>query len=176
MSAASKTRSAPVLLLAVLSGLSIVQHAWYWPQLPETVASHFGPNGQPDGWMSRASATTMMCGVQIGLPLFLVTIGALTGRLPNHMINMPHRDYWLHPDRRDQSLAWMSRMLQWIALFSFAFLAFLAHLTFLANTRGGALDMTSFLSALALYLAAVLIIAGRSLWRFRLPESERRLN
>lgn len=35
--------------------LAILQAAWYYPQLPEMVASHFGVSGKPDGWMSRQS-------------------------------------------------------------------------------------------------------------------------
>ena len=43
-----------VIYLGLLS-LAILQAAWYYPRLPETVASHFSGSGIPDGWMSKQS-------------------------------------------------------------------------------------------------------------------------
>lgn len=50
-----------IILLPILFGLAV------WEQLPEQIATHWGPNGQPDGWSSKASAVFFM-------PLFLVAI------------------------------------------------------------------------------------------------------
>ena len=46
-----------VIIWAVLLGLGIGQAIWAYPRLPDQVASHFGYNGQPDGWMSRGVFT-----------------------------------------------------------------------------------------------------------------------
>lgn len=89
--------------------LSLGQHAWYWPQLPDRVATHFGIDGQPNDWMSRTSSTLMLCGIQLGLPLFLAGVMSLANRLPDSMINIPHREYWLHPDRRAATSLWRFR-------------------------------------------------------------------
>jgi uncharacterized membrane protein len=43
------------VLLAILVGLAILQAVYYYPRLPDTVASHFGLWGNPDGWMSKQS-------------------------------------------------------------------------------------------------------------------------
>ncbi len=53
--------SSVIILLPILFGLAV------WEQLPEQIATHWGPNGQPDGWSSKASAVFFM-------PLFLVAI------------------------------------------------------------------------------------------------------
>jgi hypothetical protein len=37
-------------LVACLIVVAIVQNAWYWPQLPQRVATHFGIDGQPNAW------------------------------------------------------------------------------------------------------------------------------
>ena len=87
-------------ILAGLMVVSVVQHVWYFPQLPERVATHFGIDGQPNDWMSRTAATLLLAAVQLGVPLFLVGVTSLARRMPNSMINIPHKDYWLHPDRR----------------------------------------------------------------------------
>ena len=53
-----------VALLPMLAGLLL------WNQLPETIAVHFGANGEPDGWSSRAMAV-------FGLPAFIAGVNVL---------------------------------------------------------------------------------------------------
>lgn len=48
-----------VILLPLLAGLVL------WNRLPESVAIHFGPDGQPDGWSGKAFAVFFM-------PLFIL--------------------------------------------------------------------------------------------------------
>ena len=45
----------------------------------------------------------------------------------------------------------------------------MGHLTFIANKSGGGLHVGMFLTAPGVFLTCVFTIAGRSLWRFRLP-------
>ena len=165
------SRSLPVTIVGILTVVSVLQHAWYWTQLPAEVATHYGIDGQPNDWMSRTIATLMLCGFQIGIPFFLIAVTSLASRLPNSMVNIPHRQYWLHPDRRSATLAWMSSMMGWIAVMSAIFMIIIGHLTFLANMAGSGLDVRFFLVSLGTYLSGVFIIAGRSLWHFRLPSS-----
>ena len=32
---------------------AVLQMVYFWPRMPERMASHFGISGKPDGWMSR---------------------------------------------------------------------------------------------------------------------------
>jgi uncharacterized membrane protein len=50
-----------IVLLPILVGVA------YWDELPEQIATHWGPSGEPDGWSSKAVAVFL-------LPLFLVVI------------------------------------------------------------------------------------------------------
>ena len=159
--------------VALLVVVVVGQHAWYWPQLPERVATHFGVDGKPNDWMSRAAATVLLASIQLGLPLFLIFVNFLAGRLPDSLLNIPNREYWLAPERRVATLDHMGRMIDWIAILAAAFLFVLSHLTFLANRDGTALNLPAFISALALFLFAVFAIAGYSLMRFKLPSNQR---
>ena len=165
----SATRA--IVILVVLTIVSVVQHAWYWPQLPDRVATHWGIDGQPNDWMTRTAATLTLCGLQIGVPLFLVAVTSLASRLPDSMINIPNRDYWLHSDRRSATLFWMNQMLAWIAVLTSLFMIGIGHLTFVANKTGSGLHVGFFVAALGAYLACVFSIAGSSLFHFRLPRS-----
>ena len=53
--------SSAVLLLPVLIGLLL------WNQLPERMVTHWGLDGQPDGWSSRTF-------VVFGMPLLLLAL------------------------------------------------------------------------------------------------------
>lgn len=149
---------AAMLLLGV-SGLGLIQHIWYWTQLPEVVATHFGPNGQPNDWMSKSAATLLLCVFQIGLPWAFLMLAALLHRFPNWSINVPHREYWLHPDRRDATLARVTSMLSWLAVLTSLFIMVMSHLTFQANMAGGGLNLPVFGVALATYLVVTVVMA-----------------
>ena len=121
--------------------------------------------------MTRTSATVTLCGLQIGMPLFLVAVTWLASRLPDSMMNIPNREYWLHPDRRFATLQWMNRMMAWIAVLTSLFMIGIGHLAFMANRTGDRLHVFNFVGALVAYLAGVFSIAGSSLFRFRMPRS-----
>ena len=44
-----KTELLPLLLILAAWGLA----AWYWPLLPDPMPTHWGTDGQPDGWMPK---------------------------------------------------------------------------------------------------------------------------
>lgn len=50
-----------IVLLPILVGVA------YWDELPEQIATHWGPSGEPDGWSSKAVAV-------FAVPLFLTAI------------------------------------------------------------------------------------------------------
>lgn len=168
-------RGSPTLLIGLVACsfvVAIVQNAWYWQQLPPRVATHFGIDGQPNAWMSRNGATATMLASQIGLPLFLSGLGASLGWLPVSLINIPNRQYWFEPQRRESTIRYMRRLLMFIALLTSLFLMWLSHLTFRANMSGSGLPLRDATGGLLLFLIGVFSTIGRSLWRFRRPSLE----
>lgn len=157
------------LMLATLIALSVFQHAWYWPQLPERVATHFGIDGKPNDWMSRSASTIVFLVLQSGVPIFLLGMTSLAFRMPTSMLNIPNREYWLQPERRSATIAHMSSMMTWIAVLTSLFMTIIGHLTFMANKTGNGLNLPLFFSALVIFLIAIFTIAGRSMWHFRMP-------
>jgi signal transduction histidine kinase len=83
--------------------------------LPPHVASHFNFYGDADGWMARETMLLLMGAVGAGLPLFIVASVFLTQFLPNSVINLPNRDYWLSPERRASTHRWLLSSAQWMA-------------------------------------------------------------
>jgi uncharacterized membrane protein len=157
--------------IAFWTSLALLQNAWYYPRLPERVAIHFNAAGKADSWGSKSHATLLMLGLQIFLPSFLLLTSQLTRSLPIHCINLPHREYWLAPQRKEATVASMERFLWWIAMATSLWILVVNHLTFVANVSGENLSLILFLIGLAIYMAIVLCLAGRLVWRFRLPPS-----
>jgi len=157
-------------LLFVAGALTIVQVLWFAAKLPDPVASHFGPNGQPDSWTSRTSFLAMHVLLQLGMAGFMLGIAYGMKWIPESLLNMPHKEYWLHPDRRDVSLRKNASMLILIAGLTGVFLNVVFQLVCETNIREQQPISTGVLSfALAIYLFAVFSVAGYALWSFRLP-------
>lgn len=105
---------ATIVCLASHVALAIALAATY-PMLPERVASHFDVAGLPNGWMTRSSymATYALIGGMVQSSMAGVFF--FIDRFPTASINMPHRDYWLAPERRPETFAWIRRFGLWFA-------------------------------------------------------------
>lgn len=97
-----KNKTQPILIFLTI--VFLAQLAYFYPQLPEPVASHFNYLGEPDGWMSKGGFLVF----QTLLLIFILGITSLTQILFNHLpdafINIPNKNYWLAPERRAEAL------------------------------------------------------------------------
>jgi len=123
----------PWLIVATALIGSILQAIFFWPALPEKVASHFDGNGQPDGWMSKTSFVAITLLIQFGIAAVMLGIGWLIRVLPPSLINIPNKEYWLAEERSDQTVSDMESMMAWISAGTAIFMLFVFYLTFDAN-------------------------------------------
>jgi hypothetical protein len=91
-------------IIAVAVAIGLALQVWYWPQLPEKMATHFDAQGNADDWMDKQSATALSCSLVVLVPLFFIGINLLIRWLPTSLINLPHREFWLSEERREESL------------------------------------------------------------------------
>ena len=76
--------------------------------LPDKVATHFGIEGRADGWMSRSGYLAFMLAFMTGMSTFVsFVVGTLPRKFPQ-WTNIPNRDYWLAPERCDESARFLS--------------------------------------------------------------------
>ncbi len=104
-----KRSATPAIVLVVLCLAFLGFLSWTSQQLPERVATHFGLHGEPNGWMQKPSAVMVMGGFGLGLPLLTVVLSFLVRFVPADLVNLPHREYWLAPERRDATYAFIAR-------------------------------------------------------------------
>lgn len=132
------------------------------------MATHFDAQGNPNGWMDRAAAAGLSASLIFLVPLFFIGISIAIRWLPTSTINLPHREYWLSAERRDDTLRWMTVwMTVWMIGFSVAttiFLVAINHLTFIANRDARPLSAVWFwglLGAFLLTTAALVVLMYR---------------
>lgn len=138
----------------VLCGLAFV--AATSGALPPRVATHFGHGGAANGWMTREGYTWFMLLFTLLLPLVIVvSVGFLPARFPR-FINLPHREHWLAPRRRESTLAWLRGFGAAMGLATALFAIGVHALILDANTRTPArLDEPLFIGLLVALVVAI---------------------
>lgn len=149
--------------------LAMRQHG----SLPERVATHFGADGQPNGWMSRDSHTLAQAGITIFMGGLFAALALFLPRVPDRFINLPHRDHWLAPKRRVETFAWLASMLFCLGTALQVFLAFIFHEVWRANhTASPTLRLNSLWLQVSLFIVIVGLVITL-LFRFRRPDNAR---
>lgn len=157
-----------ILLVCVL--IAVLQLVLQFPSLPERVATHFGAGGEPNAFSSKSVFVLMMLAFVIGMPVFLVVLAKIMRYLPKSMINIPNREYYLHPDRAEKTLAEMETSMIWLATITEIFLIGLVQLTISANTQGKALSMTGFSILMIFYMCAITAFCVLLIRRYGRPQ------
>lgn len=144
-----------LFLLWVLFGALIAATYTAWPA---QVAAHFDLAGKPNGWMSREANLVAFVALGFLLPLFIYGIFCLTSVFPTQLINLPRREYWLAPERRDATLRELRRQALWLGCLIILFIAGLYVVTLLANQQNPAqLDSSHVLLLLGGFFAGLAI-------------------
>jgi uncharacterized membrane protein len=78
-------------------------------QLPLRVASHFGVDGVANGWASRESYAWTLIIILTAVTLAIAGSAAIIRITPTNLVNLPHREYWLAPDRREATIGVVQR-------------------------------------------------------------------
>ncbi len=103
----------------ILWALYILHALYYYPQLPDTVASHFDTFGRPDGWLNKSSYLIGSL-IAAGSCMFVIlgfsfAIHRLPDSIIDRFVNIPNKDYWLAPEHRRKTLDAFSRCGFWTA-------------------------------------------------------------
>ncbi|MDR3406149.1 MAG: DUF1648 domain-containing protein [Chthoniobacter sp.] len=147
----------PWALLA-LAWLAFAAYVWLSAgRLPEQVATHFGANGAPNGWQTHAGYlefTLLFGGV---LPAFVLGTFALIRRLNGWGLNIPHKEYWLAPERRQETFDFVQRQGIWLALQLIALIAGMHYSIVAANAHAPARLPAEFLVLTGAFLIATIV-------------------
>ena len=144
-------RTTAIAIFALLCVACVAHALWYYPQLPEQVAHHFGATGEPDAWGHKTHF----------LIVYLVTVGVMAAtflgagllmpKIPNYAINLPNKDYWLAPKRRQQTLDYMLPQLLWMGSLTMILLLNVFHQSFQVHL-GNATELNNIGITMGAYL------------------------
>lgn len=102
-------------------GLNLALAAASYRAMPAVVASHFDAAGRPNSYAPRE----MLVGIHVFVVLTLGAVILINGaalRTPNARFNLPHKDYWLAPERREETIAWIEGRMRWFGAATFLLL------------------------------------------------------
>ena len=166
-----RSRRSALLLLASLVLVALVS-AWWYPQLPEVVASHFNGSGVADGWMSKDMFFLVMALAGVGSALCVAGGAWIVRVVDPSRLNLPNKDYWLAPQRREQALDRMQSLLLQYSWVTVVGVAACLHLVASTNLMPEpVLPNGPFLAGLAAYLLYTAVWLAWLLVGFRKPLS-----
>ncbi|MCI0528500.1 MAG: DUF1648 domain-containing protein [Nitrospira sp.] len=93
------------LLLLLIAAF---QSVYYYPQLPEIMASHFDGAGNPNGWSTKLAFFMIYWGMIVLTTFIILGIPKVVTWLPNSLINLPNKDYWLATERRKNTMSFIA--------------------------------------------------------------------
>ena len=139
--------------------------------LPPRVASHFGAEGRANDWMSRSVYLVFTGALPALLALIFAGIARMIRSLPAQFINIPRKDYWLAPERREATALLIRNRLAWLLCLLTLFFGGLHALTVAANRITPArLSMDGLLALVIAFL--VLLMIWMASFLMRLAETD----
>ena len=139
-------------------------------QLPTQIASHFSADGAANGGMSRRGYLLFMLVFAVVIPLCIVFSMSLLPRFSDKAINLPNRDHWLGPSRREATFGYLTAHACWLGSLTIVFIIGIHFLLIAANaTQPPRLPTQPFLTLLAAFLLGIAVWGATLVRRFRNP-------
>jgi uncharacterized membrane protein len=146
-------RRLPNSIFFALILVAAVQLNYYAQRLPEIVGSHFGASGLASGWQTKAAFFTVELTVIVVATIVSFGVPRLIAAMPASAINLPNKDFWLSPERREETFAYMCTQMAWFGCALLAFLLYVMELVFRANLQAPPrLNNTAFIPALVVFV------------------------
>ncbi|MDE2092136.1 MAG: DUF1648 domain-containing protein [Gammaproteobacteria bacterium] len=153
---------------------AVAVYVWFSSaDLPHVMGSHFNAAGQADAYMPRNAYRNFYVGLMLGLPLLVVFLPNALIRRTTAAFNLPHRDYWLAPERRARTVDVLCRMSFGFGYLLVGFLGYVHWLVIRANhIRPPGFPSDWFISGLIVFIGSVILWMFLHLRRFfRVPQS-----
>ena len=145
----------------------------FYPQLPEKVASHFGSNGQANGWSDKDSFLIVWGGILLVLNLLFGVIILFLDKMPIRWINVPNKEYWFAPERVESTVKMLGKTLVLLTAATDLFLILLFHLVLKANLLPRPVLGAEFWMIFGIYFIGMIGVSLYTLTYFgRLPGDE----
>lgn len=144
------------MIVFFLIAVFVSQCVFYYPVLPAEMASHFGISGEPDGFMLKKDFFVFEAIVLALIVLQFAFLPFLAEKMPNHLINMPNKEFWFSAERRGETVRTIGNYFEWFSAALLALFIGINQLAFRANLNGENLSPESWL-ILGAFLTFVIV-------------------
>lgn len=121
------------LVTVTLILITLAQIFYYHPILPERIPVHFDLAMQPDRWAAKNTAFLLHLGITLFFALLFHLMNWIFYKIPDSWINLPHKDYWLAPERKKQTFDALTTFFIWLGNVTMLFVTIVFNLTYQAN-------------------------------------------
>jgi hypothetical protein len=98
--------------------LAVIAPVCFWStnaKLPDVIVSHFDARGVANGRQPKFLFLAFFAG-SVAIAAFLTFgIPAFFSKMPTVIINLPNKEYWLAPERRAETLAFLNGNFAWFS-------------------------------------------------------------
>lgn len=154
----------PIFL--ILSFIALMLPIIFYSQLPDTVASHFNAYGEADSWSSKDSFITFQILITFLMILLFGLLALMIPKMPQSLINLPNKKYWLNKENREQTFETVRSNLLLLGSITICFLILIFYESLTANISGTNKMSGAFWIYFSVFFTAMLFFSIRLALRF----------
>lgn len=121
------------VLFSIIVMAAIAQCVSEFPLLPDRMASHFGPSGMPNGWMTKSQFFAIYALALLPALAVEFWVARRIARSPGARFNLPNKEFWLAPERREETFAYFKSFFAWYGCALLLLLVYIMGLAVRAN-------------------------------------------
>jgi len=162
----------PKLLFVLLALYAAIHFSYYYPRLPDVVASHFNGRGAANGWQTKSAFFGVFVGVSVLAAVIGFGVPRIISVLPAELINLPNKRYWLAPEHLSETMEFLNSYFAWFGCAIFLILILTSDYALQSNLHPEhPPDPSRMWYILAGFLAFMLVWTTRLLMKFlRAPQ------
>lgn len=147
----------PQIIIILLIVGFISQFLYYYPNLPEIIASHFNGTGEADSWMSKQGFIIFDAIILLIVILHFTLLPPFLKKLPDSLINLPNKKYWLATERRAETFNTLKTFFEWFAIALLGLFIAVNQLVFQANLAKQNLSAVGIWTIIGIFLTLTII-------------------
>ena len=144
-------RTSAIIVFLLLCVACVAHALYYYPRLPAQIAHHFDTSGQPDVWGSKIQFLIIYLATIAVIAATFLGFGLALSKIPNSLISLPNKEYWLTPERRQQTLGYLLPRFFWLGSLALLLILDIFHQTVLLHL-GKATKLSHFGLSIGIYL------------------------
>lgn len=161
----------PAVLFFCVLLLSFVLPFVYYKNLPVLVASHFNTKNNADSWMNKELFLYIQIGINALLSAVFLLTTLLVRKLPESLINIPNKNYWLNGLRKEETFSTIQRFMYWFGSLTLMFVNALFLEVYNANISGTYQINSMIWTYLSAYVIVTALLTFSLIRYFRKPDA-----